>query len=405
MKRMIPWLIAGSITLLVIVQTVWRNYGLPNEAALVDHIFEFGVVLVLGLFSFMGALIVILQDGNRVGWLMMLAAFAFSEPFVFLLSFLPSPPTTLTPMLWLLLWVQSWFWMLAIISIFQIVLHFPNGRPPSTRWNWINPVTLGIVFLIALTPMISEQIGPLDSAWAVDNPLHFFPSGVIQGVTLLSGLGLIVLAGGSLTSLYFRFRRGGYLEREQIKWLLFAAALILVAFGLLIASYSDTSVSSEDSSWQEFVFLISVLIFPLAIANAIFRYRLYDIDIIIRRTLSYGILTALLALVFFGGVILLQNIFSWMVGDTNSPLITVISTLVIAALFNPLRNRIQAFIDRRFYRRKYDAEQALAHFSAAARDEVDQARLTDALLVTVDETMQPDHVNIWLRKKHAGKSQ
>ncbi len=402
MKRFYPWLLAGFISIQGIIQAV---YDLPDNAGLVDFIIEFLVVLIFALFSFMGALIVLRQGGNRVGWLMMMAAFAFSEPSRLLASFLPSPPAVLTPTIWLLLWVQSWFWVSGIIALFQIVLHFPDGRLPSPPWHWINPVAAGTLFLLALMPIFSQRLGPVNGAWEVDNPLDVLPPFIYQGGMLLTGVGMFVLAGGSLASLYFRFRRGGYVEREQIKWLLFAGAVIVPAFGLLMAYWSNAPATRDGVSWQEAFFLISVLAIPLAMANAILRYRLYDIDIIIRRTLIYGILTALLALTYFGGVVLLQNSFGQLAGDANSPLITVISTLAIAALFNPLRARVQAFIDRRFYRRKYDAEQALARFSAAARDEVDLERLTGVLLATVEETMQPEHVALWLRKAGEGKSQ
>ena len=126
---------------------------------------------------------------------------------------------------------------------------------------------------------------------------------------------------------------------------------------------------------------------------------MFDIDIIIRRTLQYAILTVVLGLIYFGGIVLLQNIFSGLFGATESPLITVISTLTIAALFNPLRSRIQVFIDRRFFRSKYDAEKALTDFAAVARDEVDMVRLSGSLLSVVENTMQPEQTSLWLRGK------
>lgn len=139
------------------------------------------------------------------------------------------------------------------------------------------------------------------------------------------------------------------------------------------------------------------LMIPLGIGISILRHRLYDIDVIIRRTLQYAFLTGLLALAYFGGVVVLQTLFNPLTGSTNSPLVTVITTLGIAALFNPLRHRVQDFIDRRFYRKKYNAEQALAQFAATARDEVDMEKLTAALLRVVEETVQPEKASLWLK--------
>jgi len=170
-----------------------------------------------------------------------------------------------------------------------------------------------------------------------------------------------------------------------MKWLVYAAVLgILLLF-----------ISGEENPINNFLLTSFPIVIAVAITIAILRYRLFDIDVIIRKTLVYGAITVLLVLIYFGSVVLLQQAFRVLTGQ-DTPVAIVISTLAIAALFNPLRNRVQDFIDRRFFRKKYDAEKTLARFAIVSRDEVDMEILTTALLGVVEETMQPEMVNLWL---------
>ena len=203
-------------------------------------------------------------------------------------------------------------------------------------------------------------------------------------------LGVVVI--GAVASVVVRFRRSRGIERQQMKWFVYAVAPVLV---MPIEDYLPGIISS--------VALGAVLIgLPAAIGVAVLRYRLYDIDVLINRTLVYGSLTALLVTVYVGSIVVLQAVFRSLTGQ-DSQLTIVASTLAIAALFNPLHRRIQAFVDRRFYRRKYDAEKTVAAFSARLRDETDLAELNEELLAVVMETMQPAHVSLWLRPDTASK--
>ena len=203
----------------------------------------------------------------------------------------------------------------------------------------------------------------------------------------VSGTLFIPAVLGSLLAVIVRFFRSTGVERQQMKWLVYTAVAGLSLFLFL------SGVRGEEDPVMAILFVMMPTILATAIGIAIVRHRLFDIDVIIRRTLQYAILTGILALIYFGLVVMLQNIFS-AVGGQESPIFIVISTLVIAGLFNPLR--IQEIIDRRFYRKKYEAEQALAQFAAAARDEVDLQNLSEALTEVVSETIQPAHVSIWL---------
>jgi hypothetical protein len=405
MKRILPWLIAAVICLFAFFQ-VSSNLIAATEVdySLLDLLFETVLLLIVISFSFMGALVIVRAEGNRVGVLMMLAAIVIARPSTLYLStFHPEPPTNLTPALWLILWIDSSLYsltLLGFIVVFLIVLNFPNGRPPSSRWNWIYFVSVASLLLSGLAFMFKDRIGPLSASWDVNNPLGYLSKSGFDFVALLAVIGMMAMAAGSLISIFFRFRRAATVEREQIKWLLFAGATIVLAM-LLIIAYLVIAPDNSDAVWQGVVgvpLVLSMLIFPLSIANAILRHNLWDINVIIRKTLIYTVITVLLAIVYFGVIILLQSIFVAVSGQ-QSAISIVVSTLIIATLFAPLRRRVQDFIDRRFYRRRYDAEKTLIDFSQFVRDETDMGALTAELLRVTEETMQPEQASIWLKQR------
>jgi len=296
----------------------------------------------------------------------------------------------------------EWMWApaLGLLGTYLILL-FPDGRLPSRRWRplaWLSGAVIVLVNLgTALTP------GRLPDLGGVRNPfgLEEYPwvADAAQGVTLL--LPLCMLA--SALSLVLRFVRSGGEEREQIKWLVFAALILgLASSSLVIPSIIlSNDAGGADQLWENLLEDAETLSFagiPVAIGFAVLKYRLYDIDLLINRTLVYGSLTAMLAALYFGGVATTQALFRALAGQEQQPqLAIVVSTLVIAALFNPLRRLIQGFIDRRFYRSKYDARRTLEAFSSRLRDETDLDALSDDLVGVVRETVQPAPVSLWLR--------
>ncbi|MFZ0548674.1 MAG: hypothetical protein WAM60_24705 [Candidatus Promineifilaceae bacterium] len=366
----------------------------PLTANDIAQLLGWGLALPL-IFSIVGLMIVNKQPSNRVGWLMVFVAFFASVPLSAFLDAITPPPTILTPALFFFLWVDGWSWMPLIFSIFLIPLYFPTGTLPTSRWRWITRLALGLFILFCFITPFVDPVGPTSAAWGpFPNPVGFISIDFINGpFLLLWGIGLMTIVLGSVSSLFVRFRRAKATERQQIKWLVYAGAIFAAVYGLSFFLIDPESTSG----WNSGILVLAILSLPIAIAISILRYQLYDIDVIIRRTVTYAILTALLGLVYFGTVVLLQA----MVGratEEQSPLVIVFSTLLIAALFSPLRRRIQAFIDRRFYRRKYDAAQALARFAANVRDETDLAALQIDLKQVLDETMLPTQISFWIRE-------
>jgi len=300
-----------------------------------------------------------------------------------------------------MLWISLWAWILMFGLIVYLLLLFPNGRLPSGSWRtfaWLSTaLTLVAAILVAISPdAVLDTLGSSDNGRvSLLNPLG------VEGLPNLYRpvqASVLALGLGAAASVVVGRRGASGVERQQIKWLLYAGAIWFGGNVLRTLVFSPM----EGVWWGVWVGYLLVAVGglggPIAIGIAILRYRLYEIDTLINRTLVYGSLTALLGLVYLGGVAMTQLIFRALTGQQEQPqLAIVVSTLVIAALFNPLRRRIQSLIDKRFYRSNYDARKTLEAFSAKLRDETDLEALSDDLVGVVGETMQPAHVSLWLR--------
>jgi hypothetical protein len=286
-------------------------------------------------------------------------------------------------------WVGSWIGVPGVLLAATLLLVvFPDGRLLDRAWWAVVGMAVCGAVLVAL--MVAVEPTPRIVGRSVDNPFEVTKSVYGEVIEPLGELGFALLlvslvCGG--VSLLIRADKGSRMERQQIKWLAFFAAVMAVGFGFLNAG-----------AWLFLVGIAAFNCFPIGVGIAVMRYRLLDIDVIINRTLVYGSLTAVLVLVYLGGVTTTQAIFQTLTGQESLPqLLIVASTLVIAALFNPLRRRIQSFIDRSFYRSKYDARKTLEDFSAQLRNETDLEAIGDDLVGVVRETMQPASVSLWLR--------
>ena len=363
------------------------------------HVFDYGTVLTVITVSTspVGALIASRRPQNPLGWIICAIGLGSGiEHFAgqYAIYALLSEPTSLSGGE-VFAWIASWLWIPSAGLLVFLLLLFPDGRLASGRWRWF--AWLSATALTAGTVSAAFLPGPIDGLGPIRNPLG------IEGTRQLLGpvvSGSAALAEGLLAlvaavSLLLRLRHARGEERQRIKW--FAYAITMMAGGFFLTYTVAEAIDAWWMWWTGFgLTMASVLGVQLSIGIAILRYRLFDIDLIINRTLVYGTLTATLVAVYFGGVVLMQRVFVALTGQ-QSTLAVVASTLLIAALFSPLRRRIQSFIDLRFYRRKYDARKTLDAFSTKLREETDPDDLNDDLVRVVRETIQPAHVRLWLR--------
>jgi hypothetical protein len=356
-------------------------------------------------FPLVGALIASRRPRNPIGWICLAVGllwmlgglfdyygvYGLAEP-----DIVPFPVVIYALAYWL------WLPTVGLLGIYLLLL-FPDGRLPSRRWHPLAWLSGAVIVLLGVDSALAP--GELTDLEGVRNPFGLEGAPWLVDAELVLLLLFVACILASAVSLILRYRHSGGEVREQIKWIALAGSfvglLLSTALGLIIVSEVMRGSGGSTPLWLRgllFVMVLSFACVPVAIGFAVLKYRLYEIDLLINRTLVYGSLTVSLAVVYFGGVTVTQAIFRALTGQQEQPqLAVVVSTLVIAALFNPFRRRIQSFIDRRFYRRRYDAAKTLEAFSVKLRDETNLDALCDDLVGVVRETMQPAHVSLWLR--------
>ncbi len=351
-----------------------------------------GITLaMIPVYCTIGALILARHPRHTVGWLLFYTgsvvaiAHVLDEYAVWALLVVPGR----LPGGLLAAWVQNFIWLPASGPlVFLLPLLYPTGRVPSARWRLVPWLAVFTIALLCLVWMIDP--GPMESSFMfLENPYGWEAGAAFIDLMLNTGLlsALAVMALG-IAALSLRLRRAVGVERQQLKWFLYAAAIMVVS----VFGASSNSVAAH-------AFLMACLLgLAIAIGAAILRYRLYDLDLLVNRTLVYAALTATLGALYFGSVILLQSLLRALTGEDQPQLVTVLSTLAIAALFSPVRSRLQQFIDRRFFRKKYDAARTLAAFGATLRDETNLTALSNHMVHVIDETMQPAQVSLWLKQ-------
>jgi hypothetical protein len=354
-------------------------------------------VVPVAAFSIVGGLIAVRRPGNAIGWLLATIGLLFAivvacsgvAKWGLETDALPEPVAE-----WIGVGSSVWVIALGLLGT-QLPLRLPDGRLPSPRWTWFSRISLA---LIAVTLIgMAAQRGRVEDVPGTANPVGSAWVEPLSGAIFL----LILCFFVALAALVVRYRRADALDRAQLRWVALGGAVFLAIYIVSLPLPSSLG-TSDDSTAANLITAVSQAAFgalPIAIGYAILRHRLYDIDVVVNRALVYGALTATLAAMYLGSVLLLQLLLDGITGDSG--LAVAGSTLAVAALFRPARARIQAAVDRRFFRRKYDAQRTLEAFSSRLRDEVDLRALSSELHAVVRETLQPAHLSLWLRAPEA----
>ena len=393
--RLVPWMVLSAVAALMLVglylATLNRGADVPKDTRILVTLF---IDLVLLGFAALGLLVVSRRPGNPVGWIItgvsLLASISgFAQSYAIYAIY--TDPGGLPGGEAMALLSTLTFIPVLFAAPAMLFLLFPDGKLMSRRW-W--PV-FWLVILTTCSTMAGSALNPVmnDAPFkGVNNPLGLdAPRALYETFANFGWPGMTVSLVLAAVAMILRLRRSRGMERQQLKWIAAAAAILpLPSAAGVFAYYLGYETLGGIFSTFAFVPII------FAAGYAVLRYRLYDIDFIINRVLVYGVLSVSLVIVYLGGVVSLQYVFRTLAGG-GSQLAIVVSTLTIAALFNPLRRSIQTAIDRRFYRSKYDAQRVLAEFSPSLRDETGLEPLISEMLAVVRGTVQPSSVSVWLR--------
>jgi hypothetical protein len=363
------------------------------------------ILLAFAAFATIGALLVSRFHRHPIGWIFVtiglgtaIASLAQQYAIYALFTEPGSLPAGVA-----MAWLGGWLWIGSMATLVFVLLLFPDGKPLSPRWKpmvWVAGAGLAALlapFLFKRGRLDMDQQYPVANPFGVHGWDAFFET--IQAVGLVVYFLTVV---GATIGLVVRANRSTGVERQQVKWLGYAGVflvLVVIAGFVILPPASALLGDGLVHNVSTFLFGLAVAGIPTATGVAIFRHHLYDIDVIINRTLVYGALTAVLAVVYVVGVVGVGGILREVGGQESNSLAVAASTLAVAALFRPARARIQSFIDRRFYRSRYDATRTIEEFSRRVREEVTLETVTSDLLMAVNETVQPEHISLWLRHR------
>lgn len=343
------------------------------------------------LFTGLASVILTRQPDNGISWLL------YSVGLGVLLDIavqphVEAPPSS--PVFWdyVAIFLSNTMWLAIFFPLFLLLFVFPTGHFMNHRWRWARWPAIFMPATVVFFSLFSEEVGPPNDSWLIANPIGLIPnSGIWEGFFgVLWSLSLLSLALGGLVAMVVRFRRSTVVVRTQIKWVLYAAFVFALGYG---ASVIASVWTIEDDSFFWILFVLSLALLPVSITAAITRYRLFEIDRIISRTLSYALVAGLLATVYLVTVTAVTSLL-----PTQNALAVAGSTLAVAALFNPLRKRIQHGVDRRFNRSAYQAEVVSEGFATKLRESLTTEELVEAWSQAVNESFQPELTGIWLNK-------
>lgn len=382
----LPWSVAGIVILLMVVALV---AGIMDGTGPVELLLS---ILPQALYAVVGSIIVSRSQANRVGWLLLAIGAAGALDSVIHLVALEDPPSRLTPGWFLLLLNDQVAWMIWLFPLFLLICVFPTGSLPSRRWRWV-PILEAVMFA-TLTAVVGfgKEIGPFSGAWSLPNRFGFIDGSFYDSAVLLVpwALGLVALSVGSVTSIVMRYRRADDVERAQLKWVLYA----VVVFGVIYALMLATEGWSDDSVVGGAALFVGVGGIAGAIAVAVLKFHLYDIDIIISRSLTFGVLAVFIGGVYVGIVVGVGSLFGQ--ADGSNVGLSVAATAVVALAFQPVRGRVERWANRLVYGKRATPYEVLARFSHRSAEESDEDVLVRIPRLIVDGTGASSAM-VWVR--------
>ena len=345
-------------------------------------------MLITGL----GALIATRNPGNRISWLFYVAGVGMLiTPLSGSLipTDVPADPTFGNYVA--LIYEHALVLATLFYPLLLLFYVFPTGRFLTKRWTWAGWYGVIMVPTLLVLATFAEEIRSAFAVepdkWTIQNPIGFLPLAALEAADAIWSVGLIVIAIGGVAAMIIRYRRATHIVRTQIKWLLYPGVILAISFTLI-----TTGTGDGNELLFALLFVVPIALIPISITVAITRYKLFEIDRIISRTLGYILVVGVLGIVYVVGAVWLPT---QLIGE-QPPIFVAGSTLVVAALFNPVRKRIVGWVDRRFYRSRYDAEQVVDQFADRLRDELDVDQLTQAWVAAVTDTMQPSAIGVWV---------